>query len=73
MSSVLEEIKVKTRDLPALEKMDLVDELLSQLDEPDELMTKNWLREVRERREAYRAGKMSARSYDDIISGLIKK
>jgi hypothetical protein len=57
----------KVRKLPDLEKLALVDEILSELDRPDPEMDVAWTKEVRERRLAYNAGHMESRSYVDVM------
>lgn len=54
--------------LPALEKACLVDQLLSSLDEPDEAIDALWRKEVEDRIQAYRAGKLQSVSLIDVLA-----
>ena len=65
MNAVLRE---QVRELPDLEKLALVDEILSDLDRPDPEIDAAWLTEVRERQAAYRAGRLKTRSYAEVMN-----
>jgi putative addiction module component (TIGR02574 family) len=54
--------------LPAVEKARLVDQLLSSLDEADEAIDNLWRKEVEDRIEAYRAGKLKSVSLADVLA-----
>ena len=60
-------LRKKIRELPDLEKLALVDEILTDLDRPDPEIDIAWTMEVRERRNAYLAGRMESRCYKDVI------
>lgn len=64
MNAVLHE---QVRGLPDLEKLALVDEILTDLDRPDPEIDAAWLMEVRERQAAYRSGKLKTRSYAEVM------
>jgi hypothetical protein len=55
------------RKLPDLEKLALVDEILTELDRPDPEIDAAWAAVARERREAYRAGKADSVAYADVM------
>ena len=54
--------------LSTVEKVRLVDELLSSLDEPDDAIDVLWRREVEDRIEAYQAGKLQSVSLVDVLA-----
>jgi putative addiction module component (TIGR02574 family) len=54
--------------LPPVEKARLVNQLLSSLDEPDEAIDNLWRKEVEDRIEAYRAGKLKSVSLADVLA-----
>jgi putative addiction module component (TIGR02574 family) len=58
----------KALSLKPLEKADLVDRLLSSLDQPDQAITELWAREVESRLDAYEAGKLKAVSLEKVLS-----
>jgi len=60
-------LKEQVGELPDLEKLALVDEVLAELDRPDPEIDAAWATEVRERRAAYRAGQLESRSYMDVM------
>jgi putative addiction module component (TIGR02574 family) len=58
----------KALALKPLEKADLVDRLLSSLDQPDQAITELWAREAESRLDAYEAGKLKAVSLEKVLS-----
>lgn len=58
----------KALSLNPLEKADLVDRLLSSLDQPDQAITELWAREAESRLDAYEAGKLKAVSLEKVLS-----
>jgi putative addiction module component (TIGR02574 family) len=58
----------KALSLKPLEKAELVDRLLSSLDQPDQAITELWAREVESRLDAYEAGKLKAVSLEKVLS-----
>jgi len=55
-------------DLPAVEKAHLVDQLISSLDEPDEAIDALWRKEVEDRIQAFRAGKLQSVPLSDVLA-----
>lgn len=51
-------LREEVRNLPDLEKLALVDEILMELDRPDPEIDAAWAAEVRERRVAYQSGRL---------------
>ena len=68
MSVDSKEIRTRAMELPPVEKVRLVDELLSSLDEPDEAIDVLWRKEVEDRIEAYQAGKLQSVSLADVLA-----
>jgi putative addiction module component (TIGR02574 family) len=62
------DIVEKALSLNSLEKADLVDRLLSSLDQPDQAITELWAREAESRLDAYEAGKLKAVSLEKVLS-----
>lgn len=58
----------KALSLNPLEKADLVDRLLSSLDQPDQSITELWAREAESRLDAYEQGKLKAVSLEKVLS-----
>ena len=53
--------------LPPIERANLVDYLLSSLDQPDEHIDSLWRKEVEERIDAYQSGRMKSVSLEDVL------
>ena len=70
MATHLDEICRKATELPDIEKLALVDALLAQLDRPDPELDQVWAEEARRRRQAYRAGHLEARDYEQIMGSF---
>lgn len=66
--SASKDIIEKALSLNPLEKADLVDRLLSSLDQPDQAITELWAREAESRLDAYEAGKLKAVSLEKVLS-----
>lgn len=58
----------KALSLNPLEKADLVDRLLSSLDQPDQAITELWAKEAESRLDAYAQGKLKAVSLEKVLS-----
>jgi len=58
----------KALSLNPLEKADLVDRLLSSLDQPDQVITELWAKEAENRLDAYEQGKLKAVSLEKVLS-----
>lgn len=55
-------------ELPTLERANLVDRLLSSLDQPNEEIDNLWRKEVEDRVKAYKAGKIKSVSLKEALS-----
>lgn len=58
----------RLRSLPDIEKQEIIDELLSQLDKPDPEIDRLWAEEARKRLQAYRQGRMAAVPYAEVMA-----
>jgi putative addiction module component (TIGR02574 family) len=54
--------------LPELEKLRLVDAILTDLDGPDPEIDAVWVEEARQRWLAYKAGRLSTISYEEVMA-----
>jgi len=68
MSTETRDIIDRVMKLSDIEKARLVDQLLSSLDEPDEVIDALWRKEVEDRIEAYQAGKLTSVSLADVLA-----
>lgn len=66
--AVSKDLTEKVLSLRPLEKADLVDRLLSSLDQPDEAITEMWAKEAESRLDAYEHGKLKAVSLEKVLS-----
>ena len=67
MRATLDEVRERVRELPDAEKLSLVDTILADLDRPDPEIDGVWAKEVRERREAYRTGRVQSRTATEVM------
>jgi putative addiction module component (TIGR02574 family) len=63
-----QEILKEALELPSKERASLVDHLLSSLDQPDEQIDNLWRREVEDRINAYRTGKIRSLTLKEVLS-----
>jgi hypothetical protein len=68
MHKAIDEIVEKTRALPDIEKLTLVDELLAQLDRPDPEIDHIWAEEARKRWKAYCEGRIGTVPYAEVMA-----
>ena len=67
MAKNVDEITEEIRKLPDVEKLRLVDTILSDLDKPDPEIDRVWADEARKRWAAYKAGKVLTVSYASVM------
>lgn len=67
MGTITDELVAKIKSLPDLEKIELVDTILMQLDRPDPEIDRIWADESRKRWLAYQAGKIETVSYEQVM------
>lgn len=68
MATSADKLALEIRGLPDTEKLRLVDAILADLDKPDPEIDKIWADEARKRWAAYKAGRLTAVSYEDVMS-----
>lgn len=67
MGIINDEFAAKIKSLPDVEKIDLVDSILMQLDKPDPEIDRIWADEVRKRWQAYKSGKIETVTYEQVM------
>lgn len=68
MAKNVDEISEDIRKLSDVEKLRLVDTILSDLDKPDPEIDRVWADEARKRWSAYKAGKVPTVSYKSVMA-----
>ena len=68
MAKNVDDIAEEIRKLPDVEKLRLVDTILSDLDKPDPEIDRVWADEARKRWAAYKAGKVPMVSHESVIA-----
>jgi len=67
MTTKAEKLASEIQDLSNVEKLRLVDEILSDLDKPDPEIDRIWAEEARKRWTAYKAGHIPSVSYQEVM------
>lgn len=73
MAKSVDKIAQEIRELPDVEKLRLVDAILTDLDKPDPEIDRVWAEEARKRRAAYKAGKVPTVSYESVKLGVSQR
>lgn len=68
MGTLSGELADKIKSLPDIEKIELVDSILMQLDKPDPEMDRIWADEARKRWQAYKTGKLETVPYEKVMN-----
>lgn len=68
MAKTVDKLAAEIHDLPDVEKLRLVDAILTDLDRPDPEIDRVWAEEARERWTAYKAGRVPTVSYETVMS-----
>jgi putative addiction module component (TIGR02574 family) len=68
MSTSNDKLVSEIRALPDVEKLRLVDAILTDLDKPDPVIDHIWAEEARRRWAAYKAGRMPTISYEEVMA-----
>lgn len=63
----------KTKGLSSVEKIHLVERLLSDLDRPDDSIAEIWMRESKKRWDAYCQGKVVARDHEEVMNKYLQR
>jgi len=68
MAKNVDKLAEEIRRLPDVEKLRLLDAILTDLDKPDPEIDRVWAEEARKRWAAYRAGKVPSVSYESVMA-----
>ena len=68
MAKSLDKLAKEIHELPDIEKLQLVDTILTDLDKPDAEIDRVWAEEARKRWAAYKAGKVPTISYESVMA-----
>jgi putative addiction module component (TIGR02574 family) len=68
MSSTADKLEQEIKALPDVDKLRLVDVILADLDRPDPEIDRIWAEEARKRWDAYKAGRLTTVSYEEVMS-----
>jgi len=68
MSSAAKKIGAEACLLPPLERIELVDEILTSLDKPDQEIDALWVKEAEDRLSAWRRGEIEAVDLDQVLA-----
>jgi len=68
MAKNVDKLAEEIRDLPDVEKLRLLDAILTDLDKPDPEIDRIWAEEARKRWAAYKAGKVPIVSYESVMA-----
>ncbi len=67
MTTTTERLSKEINSLSDVEKLRLVDEILTDLDKPDPELDRIWAEEARKRWDAYKSGHIPSVSYHDVM------
>ena len=68
MSTTADEIASQIKELPDVEKLRLVDAILTELDKPDPEIDRVWADEARKRWTAYKQVRIATLSYEEVMA-----
>jgi putative addiction module component (TIGR02574 family) len=68
MTDATKTLSVQARRLSPSERLELVDDILSSLDEPDSNIDGLWVKEAEERLAAYRRGEIKAIPLEEVLA-----
>jgi putative addiction module component (TIGR02574 family) len=68
MAKNVNKLAEEIRDLPDVEKLRLLDAILTDLDKPDPEIDRVWAVEARKRWAAYKAGKLPTVAYESVMA-----
>jgi putative addiction module component (TIGR02574 family) len=68
MSTSADKLVSEIRELPDVEKLRLVDAILTDLDKPDPEIDRVWAEEARKRWAAYKEGRIPTVSYEEVMA-----
>lgn len=67
MATISNKLIENIESLSDIEKLELVDSILTQLDKPDPEIDRIWAEEARKRWQAYKSGKLETVSYEQVM------
>jgi hypothetical protein len=67
MAISAEKLEKEIKSLPDIEKLRLVDAILTDLDKPDPELDRIWAEEARKRWDRYKSGLMPSLSYHEVM------
>ncbi|MDH4162836.1 MAG: addiction module protein [Nitrospirota bacterium] len=67
MTKIAEKIAKEIQTLSDIEKLHIVDAILTDLDKPDPAMDRIWAEEARKRWTAYKEGRIPTISYQEVM------
>ena len=67
MTKINNKLIENIQSLSDMEKLELVDSILMQLDKPDPDIDRIWAKEARKRWQAYKSGKLETVSYEQVM------
>ncbi len=68
MTENSEKILKEALKLPPIERAAIVDRLVSSLDKPDKTIDNLWRKEIEDRIDAYKSGKMETVSVEEVLA-----
>jgi putative addiction module component (TIGR02574 family) len=68
MSEATKKLGIEAAKLLPEERMELVDEILASLDQPDERIDRLWAKEAEDRLVAYRRGEIKAVDLEEVLA-----
>ncbi len=68
MTEAVKNLSVEARKLSPSERLELVDEILASLDEPDPNIDKSWAKEAEDRLAAYRRGEIKGIPLEQVLA-----
>jgi len=68
MAKTVDKLAAEIHDLPDVEKLRLVDAILTDLDKPDPEIDRVWAEEARKRWAAYKAGRAPTVAYETVMA-----
>jgi len=68
MGNTAKKLYSEACQLPPLERIELVDELLASLDKPDEKIDQLWVKEAEDRLSAWRRGEIETVDLDQVLA-----
>ncbi len=68
MTEAVKNLSVEARKLSPSERLELVDDILASLDEPDPNINKSWAKEAEDRLAAYRRGEIKGIPLEQVLA-----